>query len=385
MIQASTALSNTLLSKWKSRGWPKTFRPACKIDYVSALTRTVSRRGSRSSLLWQQRLWHQPIGMLVKVKATSRRYWLAIGSAVLLLTAVLVLASPWYIPWFVWTERRTPYVLDTHTPYYAVAKDANFTVPKIIHQTWKNTQIPEQWQAARQTCIDLHPDYEYKLWTDASSEAFIELHYPKLAATYKNYPYVIQRADAIRYAILHHYGGLYIDLDIVCLHPLDFLRTYGFIMPRTWPVGFSNDFLASAPGHPFTQQLIDRLPSSSWNMFSKYATVMFSTGPMFVTAEATAYRKTQAYRKRHDSAVLPDFMYGKYDPTAPDPLFEHLHGSSWHGDDAKSVLWFLKHPLVVVIGVVMAAAILVAQLVSARVRSTRLSAVEAENPLNKIC
>jgi len=36
-------------------------------------------------------------------------------------------------------------------------------IPKIIHQTYINTTIPERWRAGQQSCIDLHPDYEYKV------------------------------------------------------------------------------------------------------------------------------------------------------------------------------------------------------------------------------
>jgi hypothetical protein len=36
-------------------------------------------------------------------------------------------------------------------------------IPKIIHQTYKNASIPEVWQAPQQSCLDLHPDYEYKV------------------------------------------------------------------------------------------------------------------------------------------------------------------------------------------------------------------------------
>lgn len=34
-------------------------------------------------------------------------------------------------------------------------------MPKIIHQTYKHETIPEVWLEAQQSCIDLHPDYEY--------------------------------------------------------------------------------------------------------------------------------------------------------------------------------------------------------------------------------
>lgn len=318
--------------------------------------------------------------MMAKLKTAARAHKLVLRLAVTALCIALFLASPWYIPWLVWTKARTHYVSSAYTPYYAVNRDhSNFTVPKIIHQTWRDNNIPHKWQAARQSCLDLHPDYEYKLWTDASSDEFIQQHYPQLANTYQKYPYVIQRADAIRYALLHHYGGIYIDLDIVCKHPLDFLRTYGFVMPKTWPVGFSNDFLVGSPGHPFLQKMIDSLPAHNWWLFSKYATVMFSTGPMFVTSLATSYKD-----KNH-LLVLPDEMYGKY-VASPDPLFLHLHGSSWHGEDAKSVLWFLHHPIVITSVVLVSLIVLVAYLLIMRFRvSPRYAQLEAQNPLNKMC
>jgi len=36
-------------------------------------------------------------------------------------------------------------------------------IPKIIHQTWKNATIPEKWQEAQKSCLDIHADYEYKV------------------------------------------------------------------------------------------------------------------------------------------------------------------------------------------------------------------------------
>jgi mannosyltransferase OCH1-like enzyme len=103
-------------------------------------------------------------------------------------------------------------------------------IPKIIHQTYKNESIPAHWQGPQQSCLDLHPDYEYKLWTDKKSREFIaaeyvaaftpsaranSLRYPWFLETFDGYPYPIQRADAIRYFVLHHFGGIYIDLDDV--------------------------------------------------------------------------------------------------------------------------------------------------------------------------
>ncbi len=58
-----------------------------------------------------------------------------------------------------------------------------------------------------------------KLWTDASSREFIAAEYPWFLDTFDGYDHNIQRADAIRYFVLAHFGGIYIDLDDVSIIP----------------------------------------------------------------------------------------------------------------------------------------------------------------------
>jgi inositol phosphorylceramide mannosyltransferase catalytic subunit len=66
------------------------------------------------------------------------------------------------------------WIRNYHTVQYAapvtVPEGAEPMVPKILHQTWKNKEVPEKWKAAQQSCIDRHPGYEYRLWTDEDAE-----------------------------------------------------------------------------------------------------------------------------------------------------------------------------------------------------------------------
>jgi len=41
-------------------------------------------------------------------------------------------------------------------------------IPKIIHQTYVNDTIPEHWREPQKSCLDLHPDYEYKVRAEGS-------------------------------------------------------------------------------------------------------------------------------------------------------------------------------------------------------------------------
>lgn len=86
-------------------------------------------------------------------------------------------------------------------------------LPKIIHQTWETEDIPEKWKAAQEQWKNLHPDWVYILWTDTMRREYIARYHPDYLDLYHSYDYNIQRADMIRYFILHDFGGLYSDLD----------------------------------------------------------------------------------------------------------------------------------------------------------------------------
>lgn len=87
-------------------------------------------------------------------------------------------------------------------------------IPRILHQTWKSSLLPSKWAIQSKKCQEMHKDFEYKLWTDESSLEFIKEFYPWFLPTFLGYKFDIQRADAIRYFVLHKYGGVYMDLDI---------------------------------------------------------------------------------------------------------------------------------------------------------------------------
>lgn len=237
-------------------------------------------------------------------------------------------------------------------------------IPRIIHQTWKDEHLPPRWQAIRDECAAMHPDYEYMLWTDADSRKFIADHYHWFLPVFDAYPYPIQRADAIRYFVLHHYGGIYMDLDIGCLRRFDPLLRFEVILPKTIPVGVSNDVMLSAKGHPFMDQLIHNLVTFNHQYLSNYPTVMFSTGPMFVSASYGLYVDVHgpafpSSPKQPEAGfkgvrVLPKSLYGKNvkPADAPDAFFSHFYGSSWHANDAGFLIFLRDHGrLLVFIGV----------------------------------
>jgi len=152
----------------------------------------------------------------------------------------------------------TPYTLSKEelvVTNFRPHSDGGIFVPKIIHQVYlgfDDKVMPQEWEEARQSCIKLHPQYEYKLWTNVSVVDLLTSEYPWFLETWTNYRYPIQRADSIRYFILAQYGGVYIDLDNGCRRNLDPLTPFHAWMPATKiQVGLTNHIRGTKKGYPY--------------------------------------------------------------------------------------------------------------------------------------
>ncbi len=55
---------------------------------------------------------------------------------------------------------------------------------------------------------------QHHLWSADEVDALIKQQYPSLWLIYRDVPFSVMRVDIGRVAILHHYGGMYADLDV---------------------------------------------------------------------------------------------------------------------------------------------------------------------------
>ena len=99
----------------------------------------------------------------------------------------------------------------------------------------------------------------------------------------------------------------------------------------------------SAKAHPFLEQTIRNLIAFDHSYIMNYPTVMFSTGPMFLSAQYGLYTATHPFTPDNPGEVriLPKSLYGKNAKVeeAPNAFVSHHYGSSWHADDAAFILF----------------------------------------------
>lgn len=95
-------------------------------------------------------------------------------------------------------------------------------IPKLFFQTFKTDTFSEQFQLIPKTWKEKNPNYEYRFFKDSDCDAFMKANFD--ARTYNAYKKIIPgayKADMWRYAVLYVYGGVYADLDTICLNPID--------------------------------------------------------------------------------------------------------------------------------------------------------------------
>ncbi|KAF7557924.1 hypothetical protein G7Z17_g296 [Cylindrodendrum hubeiense] len=220
-------------------------------------------------------------------------------------------------------------------------------IPRILHQTCANDTVPLKWVDSQQSCKDVYSDFEYKLWTDASARDFISTEYPWFLETWDNYPFPIQRADSIRYFVLEHYGGIYLDMDTVCnkTFPLDQVESgtlkHNAIFKSTLPTGVTNDIMISSAGHPAFTAAIRKLPifyakTRLWARMLPYAAIMMSTGPFFLTLVVKGYLLEQLSINVQTVQVI--------NGSELKPYITDLQSCTWHQGDAKPIMWLGTRP-----------------------------------------
>ncbi len=125
-------------------------------------------------------------------------------------------------------------------------------IPKKIHQIWLGGKFPDKYRMWSEMWKQLHPDYEYKLWTEADVDS---LNLPNRRA-YNNIVNPGPKSDILRFHILNKFGGIYIDTDFECIKNFDDLSYLNFYTGVGYPskIEIYPGLMASVPHHPILEK-----------------------------------------------------------------------------------------------------------------------------------
>ena len=153
-----------------------------------------------------------------------------------------------------------------------VLSDRQDRIPKVIYQTFKTRFLPPSMQEAVVSWIDRNPDYDYFLFDDDAMFAFVDhvdcstfsFSRDDLIRAMRRIRPGAGKADLFRYLIIYDRGGVYMDVDTVCMAPL-----HSFIHPEddvVSGIGMRGDLhqwgLIYSPRHPFMKRTLENSVSN---------------------------------------------------------------------------------------------------------------------------
>ncbi len=161
-------------------------------------------------------------------------------------------------------------------------------MPRIVHQTWKTADIEPWFFKQSQPAIRKYlPNWDYRFWTDADLEQFVQAEFPVLFERWRGFDRPIKRVDMARYCLLYKFGGLYADLDFIFTGPLDEIldENYDLFFYRStqaivkgWNF-LGNAFMVSKPGQRFWLDVMEYMIGLAAN-----TAVLHHTGPLALGA-----------------------------------------------------------------------------------------------------
>lgn len=156
-------------------------------------------------------------------------------------------------------------------------------IPRHIMQTFESRDVPPRMYEATRSWIRENPDYDYWFFDDEDRRELIREHFDDdVSRAYEKLEFGALRADLWRYCALYVHGGVYADVDFVCLSPLRevFRPSDEFVTSNAHAPAHAllNGFIASVPGHPFLEQAIRRAVENVFSDTPKQP--MAVTGPI---------------------------------------------------------------------------------------------------------
>jgi len=168
-------------------------------------------------------------------------------------------------------------------------------IPKIIWQTYKDPRgtLQPYMHEAINTWIMKNPGYEYRYMDDAQSAQFIKEEYgDEVHDLFVNLPVGVMRGDMWRYLVIYKYGGVYADLDTLCLQPIvSWMKNdKSFIVCPEHQDHFCQWTFAAEAGHPILKAVVDLMISRLKNAdYTMPHFVHYLTGPAMWTSAICDY------------------------------------------------------------------------------------------------
>ena len=191
-------------------------------------------------------------------------------------------------------------------------------IPLAIFQTYKSMEEVEKSEIRKKSMQSWKKfeseGYIYTFFDDVKMNQYMEEYWKgPVGECYRHLPMMVMKADLWRYCILYHYGGIYADMDTICMTSPSVLL--GKDSSRKFVVALEHNetllcqwVFASAPGHPILGRVIQKIVQREKEWRGKpwpdEHHIHFLTGPSVFTEAFDDF--FHSLLQTHDSSVIKE-------------------------------------------------------------------------------
>ena len=217
-----------------------------------------------------------------------------------------------------------------------------------IHQIWfqGEVNIPEKYHFNISRWKELHPHYEYKLWDEHSISRFLKKHYPDYFEPWSSLDKMIKKCDCARYFILHHFGGVYADMDTLPLKDIEDLvssyKEFEIILseesqdPQVWKSDISSQISKESSLETVVGNAII-ISSNKVDFWIEFINESFKRKNLSVLESFSTWHLTKAIDKwqLNGIKVIPYYFLLGSNESNPNAYVIHTYDATWFNHELE--------------------------------------------------
>jgi len=165
-------------------------------------------------------------------------------------------------------------------------------IPKRLHFIWLGSELPTEYQANIDTWIEHNPKHEVFVWTDDEVDKIMDVQEDRIKDMFESAKNFGQKSDILRYVILYNFGGIYSDIDFICLGDFSDLENVNFFAGICLERDFqlNNGLMACSPKHKILENILERITIDGYEEIEcPHTRTLYQTGPWALTDSVNKY------------------------------------------------------------------------------------------------
>ena len=218
-------------------------------------------------------------------------------------------------------------------------------IPKVIMQTYRVSNVKNEIYDSSISWLLCNPEYKYEFYDDNRCIQFLKRNFSEdVVSAFNILVPGAYKADLFRYCYLYICGGVYTDIDNICMCNLKNVikKDDVFISVKDRPTGaIYNAFIATTPKNPIFNNSIDNiLHNVKYRIYPKNITSQYNDRYLAITGPLCLGKSLNVFLNRE---LTHTYEEGEYNINNMKFKLFYLHNSGKYVTYNDKVIFYIKY------------------------------------------